>query len=73
MGKIFRIIDEVEEYQNRYNQKEYSDKLLEKAFKEGCEHGYKKAIKETEGYSERKHTYSEGFEEKIERLKKKYS
>ena len=36
-------------------------------------HGYKKAMREIEGYNERKsHTYSEGFEEKIERLKKKY-
>lgn len=38
-----------------------------------CEHGYKKAMREAEGYNERKtHTYNEGFEEKIERLKKKY-
>lgn len=30
-------------------------------------------MREVEGYNERKsHTYSEGFEEKIERLKKKY-
>ena len=48
-------------------------KMLERAFKEGCEHGYKKAMREAESYNERKtHTYNEGFEEKIERLKKKY-
>lgn len=70
MKKIFRIIDEAEE---NYNQKETSDSMLEKAFKEGCEHGYKKALKEMEGYSERKpHMYNEGFEEKIEKLKRKY-
>lgn len=73
MGKIFHIVDEAEEYQTRYNQRESDDKMLEKAFKEGCEHGYKKAMREIEGYNERKsHTYNEGFEEKIERLKKKY-
>lgn len=72
MGKIFRIIDDAEEY-SRYNQRESDDKMLERAFKEGCEHGYKKAMREMEGYNERKgHTYSEGFEEKIEKLKKKY-
>lgn len=73
MGKIFRVVDEAEEYQRGYNQRESSDRMLEKAFKEGCEHGYKKAMKEVEGYNERKsHIYNEGFEEKIERLKKKY-
>ena len=30
-------------------------------------------MREAEGYNERRtHTYNEGFEEKIERLKKKY-
>ena len=73
MGKIFRIIDDVEEYQKGYNQRESNDKILEKAFKEGCEHGYKKAVRELEGYNEKiSHSYNEGFEEKIERLKKKY-
>lgn len=53
--------------------KEAEDSLIEKAFKEGCEHGYNKAIKEVEDYNEEKaHSYSEDFEEKIERLKKKY-
>ena len=69
MKRIYHIVDEAE----NYNQRESEDNLLERAFKEGCEHGYKKAMRETEGYSERKsHTYNEGFEEKIERLKKKY-
>ena len=73
MGRIFRIVDEAEEYQRRYNQRESDDNVVEGAFKEGCEHGYKKAMREAEGYNERRtHTYNEGFEEKIERLKKKY-
>ena len=73
MGRIFHIVDEADEYQRRYNQREPDDKMLERAFKEGCEHGYKKAMREVEGYNERKtHSYNEGFEEKIERLKKKY-
>lgn len=42
---------------------------LEKAFKEGCGHGYKKAMRELEG---EKLNYREGFEEKIARLKEKY-
>ena len=73
MGRIFRIVDEAEEYQRGYNQREPDDKMLERAFKEGCEHGYKKAMREAENYNEsRTHTYNEGYEEKIERLKKKY-
>jgi flagellar biosynthesis/type III secretory pathway protein FliH len=54
------------------------DKVLEKAFKEGYEHGYKKAMRDLEEYNERGHkmsqriNYREGFEEKIERLKKKF-
>lgn len=58
------------------------DRILEKAFKEGCEHGYKKAMRELEGYNERggrssgrtgyRTNYKEGFEEKIEKLKEKY-
>ena len=71
MGRIFRIVDEAEGYS--YNQRESEDKMLERAFKEGCDYGYKKAMREAESYNERKtHTYNEGFEEKIERLKKKY-
>ena len=73
MGRIFHIVDEADEYQRGYNQREPDDKMLERAFKEGCEHGYKKAMREVEGYNERiSHSYNEGFEEKIERLKKKY-
>lgn len=71
MGRIFRIVDEAEGYS--YNQRESEDKMLERAFKEGCDYGYRKAMREAAGYNERKiHTYNEGFEEKIERLKKKY-
>lgn len=78
MGKIFHIIDEGEEmrrdYPTRgYNQRESEDKMLERVFKEGCEHGYKKAMREIEGYNERKgHHYGEDFEEKLEKLRKKY-
>ena len=72
MGRIYQIMDE-DERGGRGSRREDEDYMLEKAFKEGCEHGYKKAMREIEGYNERKsHTYSEGFEEKIERLKKKY-
>lgn len=71
MSKIFRVIDEEEGYM--YNQRTPDEKMLEKAFKEGCEHGYKKAMREMGGYNERSHnSYNEGFEEKIERLRKKY-
>lgn len=57
-----------------------NEEMLEKAFKEGCEHGYKKAMRELEGYNERsgrigigsRTSYREGFEEKIEKLKRKY-
>lgn len=58
------------------------EEMLEKAFKEGCSHGYKKAIRELEGYNERsgkfggiigyRTNYREAFEEKIEKLKEKY-
>ena len=50
------------------------DHMLEKAFKEGCEHGYKKAMREADNFDERRGrtSYREGFEEKIEMLKKKY-
>lgn len=56
--------------------------MLEKAFREGCEHGYRKAMREMEGYNERggmrgamggqKSSYREGFEETLERIKKKF-
>lgn len=69
MRRMYRIEDD--DY--NYNQRESDDKMLEKAFKEGCEHGYKKAMREMESYNQRKsHLYSEGFEEKIEKLRRKY-
>ena len=68
MRRIY-CIDEAE----GYNQRESEDTLLEKAFKEGYEHGYRKAMKELEGYNERKSYHSnEGFEEKLAKLKKKF-
>ena len=87
MAKIFHTVGEPEkrgyEYRNyeerdseyAYNQKSYDeDHILEKAFKEGCEHGYHKAMRELEGYNERggRIHFKEDFEEKIERLKEKY-
>ena len=35
MGRIFHIVDEADEYQRGYNQREPDDKMLERAFKEG--------------------------------------
>ena len=77
MAKIFHIMDEMDErgYGQRGGYEHYeNDNLLEKAFKEGCEHGYKKAMRELEGFNERggRANYREGFEEKIEKLKEKY-
>lgn len=82
MAKIFQITDEYEErgYGQRGYGHEDEDNLLEKAFKEGCEHGYRKAMRELEGYNERggrlggglRIHYKEGFEEKIEKFKEKY-
>ena len=82
MAKIFQIMDEYEDrgYGQRGYGHEDDEKILEKAFKEGCEHGYKKAMRELEGYNERSGRlggmsrvhYREGFEEKIEKLKEKY-
>ena len=50
MAKIFQIMDDYDErsYSQRdgYGQRDDDDKMLEKAFKEGCEHGYKKAMRE---------------------------
>ena len=58
-----------------YGMRDDIDHMLEKAFKEGCEHGYKKAMREA-GFEERgglyRGNYREGFEEKIEKLKEKY-
>jgi flagellar biosynthesis/type III secretory pathway protein FliH len=78
MAKIFHVIDEMEESNYAYNQRYEEDKTMEKAFKEGYKHGYKKAMRDLEEYNERGHrmpnriNYKEGFEEKIERLKKKF-
>lgn len=68
MGKIYHI---TEDYNERAS---YEGEILEKAFKEGCEHGYRKAMREMESFEERKHKtdYREGFEEKIQKLKEKY-
>lgn len=73
MGKIFQITEDYEE-RGRGMRREDEDYMLEKAFKEGCEHGYRKAIREA-GFDERggyRKNYREGFEEKIEKLKEKY-
>lgn len=74
MGKIYQITEDYEE-RGRGMRREDEDYLLEKAFKEGCEHGYKKAMREA-GFEERgrgmRGSYREGFEEKIEKLKEKY-
>lgn len=71
MGKIYQITEDYEERSMRRD----DDYMLEKAFKEGCEHGYRKAMRDT-GFDERgglhRINYREGFEEKIERLKEKY-
>ena len=79
MAKIFHVIDEMEERKYAYNQRhDDEDGMMEKAFKEGYDHGYKKAMRDLEEYQERGHrmphriNYKEGFEEKIERLKKKF-
>lgn len=79
MGKIFHITSDDRGYDERgYGQRDDMDHMLEKAFKEGCEHGYKKAMREFEHLDERggrmggRVNYREGFEEKIERLKEKY-
>ena len=79
MAKIFHTIEDHEDidYDRNYgyNQRGHDeDYMLEKAFKEGCEHGYKKAMKEMEGYNERSGRvhFREDFEDKIERLKEKY-
>lgn len=75
MAKMYSFVDEFDERGGFGS----DDKMLEKAFKEGCEHGYKKALRELEGYGERggrmsggRTGYREGFEEKLERLKEKY-
>lgn len=80
---MFHIIDELDERgygQRSHEHHEDEDRILERAFKEGCEHGYKKAMREFEAYNERggrmglgsRINYKEGFEEKIEKLKERY-
>jgi hypothetical protein len=75
MAKVFEIMEELDERRGRGSRREDEDYMLEKAFKEGCEHGYKKAVREL-GFDERSGShrvnYREGFEEKIEKLKKMY-
>lgn len=78
MTRIFTVGDHEERDYDRgygYNQRGHDeDQMLEKAFKEGYEHGYHKAMKELEGYNERggRIHFREGFEDKIEKLKEKY-
>lgn len=74
MAKIYQIMDELDERGGRVSRREDEEYMLEKAFKEGCEHGYRKAMREI-GFDERRsmrENYREGFEEKIEKLKEKY-
>lgn len=74
MGKIFEIMEEFDERMGRGSRRDDEDYMLEKAFKEGCEHGYKKAMRESH-FEERgnyRSNYREGFEEKIHKLKEKY-
>lgn len=74
MAKIYQIMDELDERSSRGSRREDEEYMLEKAFKEGCEHGYRKAMREI-GFDERRsmrENYREGFEEKIEKLKEKY-
>lgn len=75
MGKIYQITEDYSERRGGFRgHEDEEERLLEKAFKEGCEHGYKKAMRELEGFDERRgrSAYREGFEEKIEKLKEKY-
>lgn len=71
MAKIFHITDEHEDKLATHDEFEY---LLEKAFKEGCEHGYHKAMKEHESFNEKagRINFKEDFKSKIEKLKEKY-
>jgi hypothetical protein len=73
MAKIYKIT----EGSMHSTEMSGTDALIEKAFEEGCEHGYKKAMKEMEAYNEKggrisRMHFREGFEEKIEKLKEKY-
>lgn len=71
MSRMYHITDEFDE--------RGGSEMLERAFEEGCKHGYKKALRELEGgYGERsghvgyRTNYREGFEEKLEKLKRMY-
>ena len=73
---MFHITDEFDERSGL----EGNDRMLERAFEEGCKHGYKKAMRELEsnGFGERgsgmgfRTNYKDGFEEKLEKLKRMY-
>lgn len=54
-----------------YTHKEYDEAMIEEAFKEGCEHGYQKAMKELEE-KDAPAVSEHSFEEKMKRLKEKY-
>lgn len=62
MTKVIRVIDE--------------EVLIESAFKEGCEHGYKTAMKELEkhesNYDLNKQENLERFNRKMDELRRKY-
>lgn len=78
MARMFEIIEDFEERggigRGSRRENEDFDQMLEKAFKEGCEHGYKKAMRESgqERGGLHRGDYREGFEEKLEKLKQKY-
>lgn len=69
MARMFHVIYDGEE---DFHSNE--DKIIEEAFKEGCEHGYKTALKEMEEHESPKHSehHKESFEEKIKKLKEAY-
>lgn len=54
-----------------YGQRGYDDDMLERAFEEGCRHGYRKAMMESGSFEERRGR-DYGFEEKMERLRRRY-
>lgn len=79
MAKIFHITEDIEEkdLDKGYGHRHHGEYMLEKAFKEGCEHGYNKAMRELEGFHEksgklRRGGFREEFEDRIEKLKEKY-
>ncbi len=79
MSKIIHVTEDFEDrdIETGYDQRHHEDHILEKAFKEGCEHGYNKAMRELEGFHERggrfrRGGFKEDFEKKIEKFKEKY-